>query len=61
MAIYADLMFLIINRHTGRYDWLMSIVGVWIVSAATKDTFSVGVVVDKDWLLHMANYLLVVR
>ena len=48
-------MFLIINRHTGRYDWLMSIVGVWIVSAATKDTFSVGVVVDKDWLLHLAT------
>ena len=54
-------MFLIINRHTGSYDWLMTIVGVWIVRAATKDTFSVGVVVDKDWLLHMANYLLVLR
>lgn len=61
MAIYADLMFLIINRHKGRYDWLMAIVGVWIVSAATEHTNSVGVVVDKDWLLHMANYLLVLR
>ena len=61
MAIYADLMFPIINRHTGRYDWLMFIFGVWIVRAATKDTFSVGVVVDKDWLLHLADYLLVVR
>ena len=61
MAIYADLMLLIINRHKGRYDWLIAIFGVWIVSAATKDTFSVGVVVDKDWLLHMANYLLVLR
>jgi len=54
-------MFPIINRHTGRYDWLMFIFGVWIVRAATKDTFSVGVVVDKDWLLHLADYLLVVR
>ena len=58
MAIYADLMFPIINRHTGRYDWLMFIFGVWIVRAATKDTFSVGVVVDKDWLLHFAYSLL---
>lgn len=61
MTIYADLMFLIIKSHTGRYDWLMAIVGVRIVSAATKGTFSVGVVVDKDWLLHMTNYLLVLR
>ena len=61
MAIYADLMFPIINRHTGSYDWLKTIVGVWIVRAETKDTFSVGVVVDKDWLLHLADYLLVVR
>jgi len=58
VTIYADLMFLIINRHKGRYDWLMAIVGVWIVSAATKGTFSVGVVVDKDWLLHFAYSLL---
>ena len=61
MTIFTDLMFLIINRHTGRYDWLMFIFGVWIVRAATKDTFSVGVVVDKDWLLHLADCLLVVR
>jgi len=61
VAIYADLMFPIINRHTGRYDWLKTMVGMWIVSTATKDTFSVGVVVDKDWLLHMANYLLVLH
>lgn len=54
-------MFLIINLDTGYYYWLMTIVGMWIVSTATKDTFSVGVVVDKDWLLHMANYLLVLR
>ena len=57
MAIYADLMFLIINRHKGRYDWLMAIVGVWIVSAATKHTSGVGVVVDKNWLLHFAYSL----
>ena len=61
MAIYADLMFAIISRHTGSYDWLMAIVGVWIVSAAPNHTSSVGIVVDKDWLLHMANYLLVLR
>ena len=58
MAIYADLMFVIINLDTGYYYWLMTIVGVWIVCTATKDTFSVGVVEIVPSLIR-CQYLIV--
>ena len=61
MAVDADLVPFVIKSYEGRYQWFVTVVRMGVVCAATKHTFSVGVVVDKDWLLHLADYLLVVR